>query len=200
MGDLSGTIVISSVVPTNSADTYPTHDSQYGKGGAMEAANTTARDAIPAARRTEGMRCWCVDPGKEYRLVGGIANGNWAEVSVTTSVHAIDSATHTSTATPGKMLKAAATTGLPTEGTNTDTDVASAVSLKHTASGQFNAATSGEINALTEKTVPVDDDIVLIEDSAASYAKKKVKMSNIGGGSAASFGDWFGILAFMGLA
>ena len=37
---------------------------------------------------------------------------------------------------------------------------------------------SGEINAITEKTTPVDDDVILIEDSADSYNKKKVKKSN----------------------
>jgi len=42
---------------------------------------------------------------------------------------------------------------------------------------------SGEINAITEKTTPADDDVLLIEDSAASYAKKKVKISNLPGGS-----------------
>lgn len=43
---------------------------------------------------------------------------------------------------------------------------------------------SGEISAITEKTTPVDDDILLIEDSEDSYAKKKVKFSNLpsGGG------------------
>jgi len=82
MGDLSGTIVVSTVVPTNSADTYATHDSQYGKGGHRECADTTARDAIPAARRTEGMTVWCVDPGVTYRLVGGIENTDWVEVTI----------------------------------------------------------------------------------------------------------------------
>ena len=43
------------------------------------------------------------------------------------------------------------------------------------------------INSLTEKTTPVDDDVLLIEDSEASYAKKKVKKSALGGGSV-SFG------------
>lgn len=47
--------------------------------------------------------------------------------------HAITSTSdHTSSATSGKMLKADAS-GLPIDATNTDTDVASAVSLKHAA-------------------------------------------------------------------
>ena len=38
---------------------------------------------------------------------------------------------------------------------------------------------SGEINMVTEKTAPVDADVLLIEDSEASWAKKKVKMENL---------------------
>lgn len=36
---------------------------------------------------------------------------------------------------------------------------------------------SGEINAITSKATPVDADVMVIEDSAATYAKKKVAMS-----------------------
>jgi len=38
---------------------------------------------------------------------------------------------------------------------------------------------AGEISAVTEKTSPVSADIVLIEDSAASNAKKRAQLSNI---------------------
>jgi len=38
---------------------------------------------------------------------------------------------------------------------------------------------SGEINAITEKTVVANDDLILIEDSAASNAKKKAKAGNL---------------------
>lgn len=41
---------------------------------------------------------------------------------------------------------------------------------------------SGEISALTEKVTPVANDLFLIEDSAASNVKKKVKYSSLGGG------------------
>src|SRR3990172_4427483 len=41
---------------------------------------------------------------------------------------------------------------------------------------------SGEINALTEKVSPVSADLVVIEDSAASYAKKKAQIGNLPGG------------------
>lgn len=41
---------------------------------------------------------------------------------------------------------------------------------------------SGQIAALAEKTTPVDDDLLIVEDSAATNAPKKVKMSNLPGG------------------
>ena len=40
---------------------------------------------------------------------------------------------------------------------------------------------ANEISAITEKGAPVDDDLILIEDSEASYVKKKVKKINMGG-------------------
>jgi len=40
-------------------------------------------------------------------------------------------------------------------------------------------ATSAEISAMTEKTTPVGADVVVIEDSAASYSKKKVQVTNL---------------------
>ncbi len=42
--------------------------------------------------------------------------------------------------------------------------------------------TANEISAITEKTTPADADLVIIEDSAASYVKKKVQVQNLPGG------------------
>jgi hypothetical protein len=42
---------------------------------------------------------------------------------------------------------------------------------------------AADINSFTEKTALVDNDLFLIEDSADSYNKKKVKKSTLGGGS-----------------
>lgn len=39
--------------------------------------------------------------------------------------------------------------------------------------------TAGEINAVTPKTTPVGADLVLIEDSAASFAKKELSITNL---------------------
>lgn len=41
---------------------------------------------------------------------------------------------------------------------------------------------TGEINGLTEKASPVGADIIVIEDSAATYGKKKVQITNLPGG------------------
>lgn len=41
----------------------------------------------------------------------------------------------------------------------------------------------GQINGLAEKVTPVAADILVLEDSAASYAKKKVQVGNLPGGS-----------------
>lgn len=48
---------------------------------------------------------------------------------------------------------------------------------------------SGEIQALTEKTTPVDADVVVIEDSEDSWAKKKVALSEIGTGGGGGGGS-----------
>jgi hypothetical protein len=45
---------------------------------------------------------------------------------------------------------------------------------------------ANEFSAVAEKTSPVDNDIFLIEDSEASYVKKKLKMTNILAGSTAA--------------
>ncbi|MBI9042933.1 MAG: hypothetical protein JEZ06_00520 [Anaerolineaceae bacterium] len=42
---------------------------------------------------------------------------------------------------------------------------------------------SGEIDAITEKTSPVNADLIIIEDSADSNNKKKVQLGNLPGGS-----------------
>jgi hypothetical protein len=60
-----------------------------------------------------------------------------------------------------------------------DTDVASAISLKHSPSGQFNQSVAGEIVGLTDKSTPLDADVTLLESDANSNAKRKLSWSNI---------------------
>lgn len=42
-------------------------------------ADLTARDAILAGRRYEGLETYVESEGKSYRLIGGILNANWVE-------------------------------------------------------------------------------------------------------------------------
>ena len=50
-----GQNLIAPVVPFSTADVHPSHLALYGKGGLRTVADTTERDAIPAARREAGM-------------------------------------------------------------------------------------------------------------------------------------------------
>lgn len=55
--------------------------------------------------------------------------------------------------------------------------------LSHTDGDAIHDNVSGEIAAVTEKVSPVSADLVLIEDSEATNAKKKVQLGNLPGGS-----------------
>lgn len=52
---LSGINIITGIVPGTDEDTFPTHHSQYGRGGWHEVSALADLDAIPEPRRTEGM-------------------------------------------------------------------------------------------------------------------------------------------------
>jgi hypothetical protein len=56
MSQIQGTNVAAAIAPFDTLDTYPTHDAQYGKGGYRSVATIVERDAIPTARRSEGLR------------------------------------------------------------------------------------------------------------------------------------------------
>lgn len=74
-------------------------------------------------------------------------------------------------------LEAADTDG--TLAANSDSKLATQKATKTYADTKISKSTAGEINALTEKTTLSDNDLLLLEDSESSYAKKKVKRSNL---------------------
>lgn len=85
MAAIPGSIPVTGIIaPTDTADTYPVTDVSYGLGGWREVADTPARDAIPAARRREGMVVVTQDTGTAYQLVGGITNGDWVAFDAAT--------------------------------------------------------------------------------------------------------------------
>ena len=81
MAALNGTILASRIVPSDSLDTYATHDADYGRGGYRSVADTAERDAITEPRRKLGMKVFVNDIQKEYQLIGGIENANWTETT-----------------------------------------------------------------------------------------------------------------------
>ncbi len=59
---------------------------------------------------------------------------------------------------------------------------ADVVTLQASEADAIHDNVSAEISGVTEKTSPVDADLILIEDSAASDAKKRVQLGNLAGG------------------
>lgn len=67
MADIKGTNVASKIVPYTTSDNYATHDEEYGRGGYRTVDSVSEMNAIPAARRKEGMLVY-VKNDKYYRL------------------------------------------------------------------------------------------------------------------------------------
>ena len=61
MAKLQGTILASKIVPTDSLDTYATHDDKYGRGGHRSVDTIVERDEITQERRKEGMTVYVKD-------------------------------------------------------------------------------------------------------------------------------------------
>lgn len=70
MAELKGTQVAASIVPFTDLDTYATHDAEYGKGGFRSVDTNEKRDAIPAARKVEGMVVRVNDTGLHWMWTG----------------------------------------------------------------------------------------------------------------------------------
>jgi|GEM_PF-3720260 len=77
MAKNEGTLVIKEVRPYDSLDTYPSAYANEVKGGHHQVLTLVERDAIPAARRLEGMFCYVKEDGKVYRLEADLAT--WIE-------------------------------------------------------------------------------------------------------------------------
>jgi hypothetical protein len=77
MAKLSGTVVVSTVVPTDTQDTHATHEDKYGKGGHRSVDTLEERDNITTPRRKEGMTVYVKENKTKYILESGIVNANW---------------------------------------------------------------------------------------------------------------------------
>jgi len=75
---ISGSVPVTGfVAPTDSADTYPSHSEEWGRGGYRTVANITERNAIPSGRRKAGMKVFVVSNGTEYTLGSGLLDADW---------------------------------------------------------------------------------------------------------------------------
>ena len=72
----TNTLVSAPLAPYDSADTYPTHNAIYGKGGFRSVANSTERLGITQERLDVGMFVFEVDTEKLYVYKG---NNEWEE-------------------------------------------------------------------------------------------------------------------------
>ena len=77
----TGTIISAPVTVGDSANTFPSAYNDEMHGGYKIVSTEADRDLITAARRAVGMLCFVVADNKSYRLVGGIANANWQQVT-----------------------------------------------------------------------------------------------------------------------
>lgn len=114
---ITGTLPITApVAPSDTADTYPSHLALYGKGGWRTVADVASRDAIPAARREEGMIVVVLSPKSAFRLEANLTS--WVEIpwqaktdtdSVTASISLLNEGQAASTAITDLARKLGAT-------------------------------------------------------------------------------------------
>ena len=157
MAGIQGTNVVAPIVPLDTADVHPTHEALYGKGGYRTVATTAERDAIPAARREEGMLVHVVADSTAYRLSANLTtwtvfntgggSSAWADItgkpsSFTPSAHA---STHGSGgADPITVTQAQVTSTLGTANLQGDiTQLSTIVSTLGTAAG-YDVPENGE--------------------------------------------------------
>jgi hypothetical protein len=77
MSKIPGTNVASGIVPFTTDDEFPTHYSEYGKGGWREVSTIAERDSITNQRRKIGMAVYVRETDKVYILKRGLSNEYW---------------------------------------------------------------------------------------------------------------------------
>jgi hypothetical protein len=79
---ISGTNVAAKVAPFDTADTYPSHDARYGKGGLVQFQTTSQCRLISVQRRYTGLMCYAAATDSWRYLKNGTANTNWQKAPV----------------------------------------------------------------------------------------------------------------------
>ena len=108
MASIPGGVPVAGFIsPTDTTDTFPVTAEDYNKGGYRAVADNTARDAIPAPRRKEGMWVFTTATGKHWLLNSDLVT--WTERSFTgtgLSSVSVDNITITGDGTGGNPLVA----------------------------------------------------------------------------------------------
>lgn len=163
--------------------TPTSHSTSHKNGGSDEVATATAaNNAIPKAGGTGKLDIGWIPTGATGTTVC-VGNDSRLSDSRTPTSHA---SSHNAGGGDALAIDAVAGTGsLRTLGTAATAACAgndSRLSDARTDSNAIHKSTSAEISGLTEKTTLVGADVFVIEDSAASYAKKKVQVTNLPAG------------------
>lgn len=89
MAKYQGSVTVTGfIAPTDTGDTYATHDSVLGVGGLREVDTLILRDAISDARRRVGMLVYVIENKHYYALIGDTTNLSWKDLG--TSLGGVD--------------------------------------------------------------------------------------------------------------
>lgn len=81
MPNNQGTLIISTIRPWSDADFFPVALGNELFGVEHIVDDLTGRDAIPSEHRSDGMPCYIRSLQVVHRLIGGVTNGDWVDVS-----------------------------------------------------------------------------------------------------------------------
>lgn len=81
MSKIPGTNVASGIAPFTTDDEFPTHYSEYGKGGWREVSTIAERDSITSQRRKIGMAVYVSETDRVYILKNGTSNEYWVPMN-----------------------------------------------------------------------------------------------------------------------
>ena len=189
MGEsIAGTIIAAQITTGNTDNTFSIGDTNQMQGGHHQVADLVERDAITTERRREGMLCYVIsnspnpsadtDPsvigGALYRLVGGITNDHWVEVSLSgssgTSGTSGSSGTSGLSGTSGSS-GSSGSSGIDgasgSSGTSGTSSTGGAINLDVTEDNMivktiYDDPSAGEDGALEQTGIRIDDDNNLI--------------------------------------
>jgi len=109
MGKYLGSVAVTGfIAPTDTSDTYATHDSELGRGGLREVATLLERDAITNDRRKIGMIVYVIADTNYYALFGDITNLSWKNLG--SQLGGYDALAEEYTALEAQMAAVTATT------------------------------------------------------------------------------------------